>query len=494
MPQQKMILPISGLHCRSCELLLEDGLSRVKNVKGVSVSHKLGQAEINYENNQPDLKALSQSVEGLGYKVGFNNNQTKVSSSLLILALVLILFFLINYFGLLNFNLDWLQSELSWPLALLVGLVAGISTCMALVGGLVLALATDYSKRHPQAKAGQKFKPHLIFNLGRVAGFFLLGGLLGWLGAGFKFSSTTNGVISLIIGFVILFLGLKLLGLFSNYDLTLPKTISRRLGLKSGDKKYKNGRTIILGVLTFFVPCGFTQAMQVYALGSGNFLNGGLIMAAFALGTAPGLLGVGGLASLIKGKRAAVFYKIAAAIIIVFALLNLSNGYNLLRVNAGQTADQKTASTDSNVETSDNLQIVRMTENSRGYSPNRFTIKQNTPVKLIIDAQAPYSCASAFIIPSLNISRQLEAGENIIEFTPKKIGNIPFSCSMGMYTGNFKVVAEDDFSSTDLNDNTNNDTALDTSGTCGGASGCSCGKIKNNNDTNINITSGSSCH
>lgn len=492
MPQQKIILPIAGLHCRSCELLLEDGLSRVKNVKGVKVSHKLGQAEISYEKETPDLKLLSQSVEDLGYKIGANTIKTKLNSSLLILALVLGIFFLINYFGLLNFNLDWLQSELSWPLALLVGLVAGISTCMALVGGLVLALATDYSKKHPQANARQKFQPQLIFNLGRVLGFFILGGLLGWLGAGFKFSHTTNGLISLIIGLVILFLGLKLLGFFSNYDLALPKVLSRKLGLKSEDKKYKNGRAIILGALTFFVPCGFTQAMQVYALGSGDFLSGGLIMAAFALGTAPGLLGVGGLAALIKGRRAEIFYKIAAIVIIIFALLNLSNGYNLLKLNAGKNIDNNPVVLDPNVEIGDNLQIVRMTENSRGYSPNRFTIKQNIPVKLIIDAQAPYSCASAFIIPSLNISRQLKAGENVIEFTPKKVGNIPFSCSMGMYTGNFKVVAEDDFSNQDLSNTVDSNPTLNNGGTCGGAGSCSCGKATDNNNTNI--TSGSSCH
>jgi len=46
------------------------------------------------------------------------------------------------------------------------------------------------------------------------------------------------------------------------------------------------------------------------------------------------------------------------------------------------------------------------------------------------------------IIPSLKIQKQLQPGENIIEFTPQKVGDLPFSCSMGMYTGVFHVVAE----------------------------------------------------
>ncbi|HCB52054.1 TPA: hypothetical protein DEP21_05855 [Patescibacteria group bacterium] len=56
------------------------------------------------------------------------------------------------------------------------------------------------------------------------------------------------------------------------------------------------------GVLTFFLPCGFTLAMQILAISSGNFWMGGLIMGFFALGTLPGLLGIGGLLARAKGQ------------------------------------------------------------------------------------------------------------------------------------------------------------------------------------------------
>ncbi|OGH88929.1 MAG: hypothetical protein A2537_02055 [Candidatus Magasanikbacteria bacterium RIFOXYD2_FULL_36_9] len=39
-----------------------------------------------------------------------------------------------------------------------------------------------------------------------------------------------------------------------------------------------------------------------------------------------------------------------------------------------------------------------------------------------------------------DISQPLKKGENIIIFTPTETGEIPFSCSMGMYTGKFVVV------------------------------------------------------
>lgn len=81
-----------------------------------------------------------------------------------------------------------------------------------------------------------------------------------------------------------------------------------------------------------------------------------------------------------------------------------------------------------------------MREHNRGYTPNYFTVLKGQPVKWIINAEAPNSCASALVVPSLKIQTQLRAGENIFEFTPDKVGEIRFSCSMGMYSGKFVVV------------------------------------------------------
>ena len=39
---------------------------------------------------------------------------------------------------------------------------------------------------------------------------------------------------------------------------------------------------LLVGVVTFFLPCGFTQAMQIYAVSTGSFWLGGLSLAIFA--------------------------------------------------------------------------------------------------------------------------------------------------------------------------------------------------------------------
>ncbi len=448
----KLIISIGGLHCKACELLSEDSLKRIKNVTDAKVNHRTGQAEIFYKNSAPALDEIKNNLEELGYKLELETDKKNLNASanynwLLVVLGIIIIYWFISRFNFFDLSSLLNQDKFSLSLALLVGLVAGVSTCLALVGGLVLGVAASYSQNHPEATRLEKFKPHLFFNLGRVGGFFLLGGFLGLLGSSFKLSPFFNGLLTILIGMVILFLGLKLLDILpalNDLDISLPKKLSRQI---------KTNNALILGALTFFLPCGFTQAMQIYALGAGSFLNGGLIMALFALGTAPGLLSIGGLAALIKKRGASLFFKIAGGVIIIFALINLNNGFKLVQIsgaynnnwtliNKTKTLDDTEPKKEIRTETKDNIQIINMTETNRGYLPNRFTIIKDVPVRWIIDAQAPYSCASALIFPAFNIEKQLNPGENIIEFTPTKLGSLSFSCSMGMYTGSFTVISK----------------------------------------------------
>ena len=84
-----------------------------------------------------------------------------------------------------------------------------------------------------------------------------------------------------------------------------------------------------------------------------------------------------------------------------------------------------------------------MTQQSNGYKPNNFTIKNNIPVKWIIDSKDSRSCAASIVSSKIKVKKFLSSGENTIEFTPSEVGDIRFSCSMGMYTGKFIVIAND---------------------------------------------------
>lgn len=472
MSHKKIELGIKGMHCRSCEILLERDISKIKGVETAKANFKRGLVEIQYRGDQPKEEIIRQTVENCGYELGHEDQKSFFSKDpvdyveLVTVASVLLLIYLVlKTFGIFDFNLD-VGGTPSLSAVLLIGLTAGVSSCMALVGGLVLGISARHAERHPEATQRQKFKPHLFFNLGRLVSYALLGGVIGWAGSALSLSSTILGFLTILIGVVMLLLGLKLIEIFprlNNQGLFLPKGLSRALGLHQEMKEYSHRGSFVTGALTFFLPCGFTQAMQLYAVSTGSFTQGATIMFFFALGTMPGLLGIGGLTSVIKGAFARYFFKLAGLVVIVLAWVNISSGYNLTGwtlPSFGRSASQNSSPAGSNwdysnssnpssvggdsgsgqVRLENGKQIVIMEQNRGGYEPNSFTIKKGVPVKWVINSTNSYTCASYLVVPSLNLSQALQSGENIIEFTPTETGYIRFTCSMGMYSGVFKII------------------------------------------------------
>ncbi len=477
-------IPIKGMHCRSCEILIEDELMKLHGVKKAIVSEKRGIAEIYYKGNI-DQEKIQQAVCSAGYTIGRNEQKPLFSKRMqdyvdlgYAFLILTILYLVGSTFGLFNLSLKGTGNYGSLPIVLLVGLTAGVSTCMALVGGLVLAASARFVEKHPQATVLQKFKPHLFFNLGRIISFFILGGIIGYAGSFFQLSTTTLGFLTIAVGAVMVLMGLQLTEIFprlNGLQFTLPKGLSRALGIKEqSEKEYSHKNSFIMGASTFFLPCGFTQAMQLFAISSGSPITGALTMGVFAIGTAPGLLGIGGLTSMVKGAFAKPFFKFAGLVVIFMAIFNISNGLNLSGIDVNAFINPlatATTANDPNVTMENGVQIVKMTQTSSGYSPNSFTIKRGIPVKWIITSKDAFTCAASIVSSKLGIRKNLEAGENIIEFTPTETGQVRFTCSMGMYSGVFNIVDGSSPSAAQANT-----TALapSTGGSCGGG-GCGCG-------------------
>lgn len=202
-----------------------------------------------------------------------------------------------------------------------IGIIASLSTCMAVVGGLVLSMSATF------AKEGDRVRPQLMFHAGRIVSFFVLGGVIGAIGAAFTLNTSATFILSLIIGIVMLILGINLLDTFhwaKKLQPSMPKFIAKHA---HGVSKFNHTLTpLLVGVATFFLPCGFTQSMQLYTLSTGSFLKGGLTMLAFALGTFPVLALISFSSfSIQKSSKSGIFFKAAGLIVIMFAIFNLIN-------------------------------------------------------------------------------------------------------------------------------------------------------------------------
>ncbi len=441
---KQLVIPIKGMHCHSCELLLEERIKQVQGVRSVTVSYRDGQAVVRHGPDIPSQDELRTAVRGAGYDIGpreraeWMSSDPSVYKELFIAALILgVIYLAARALGIFGIQLD--TKNVTLPVAVIVGLVAGVSTCMALVGGLVLGLSARHAELHPEATPWQKFRPHLFFNLGRISGYAFFGGLLGAVGGVLKLSNGILAALTLAVGAVMVVLGLKLTGVsprLKEGGLALPSWIGRSLGLNRHSREYSHSSAALTGALTFFLPCGFTQAMQIFAVSTGSYTRGAAVMAFFAIGTAPALLGIGGLTSVIKGAVARRFYAVVGLAVLIFGVLNVSNGLALAGFDPGAAQLKRPAAS---AEVQDGVQIVRMTQKAGGYTPNVFTVKKGVPVRWIITSESEFSCAASIVMPSQNISRRLTRGENVIEFTPTQTGSIPFSCAMGMYRGVFNV-------------------------------------------------------
>ena len=434
----KIILPISGLHCEACEFISEDTISRhASEVKRVKISRHKGTAEIWYEGNSPDINKINKTLQPLGYTLGQEESSKPKTLSTILAAIGLaVLAGLVGSSYFFDVSSFLPQQQFGLASSVLVGLVAGFSTCMALVGGLVLSISSAWSAKHPEADTISRSIPQLFFNAGRLAGFFVFGGLLGVIGKSITPSPLANGAINILVGVIIIAVGLSLVSPRFKSLFSLPKFLAKKISAKQ-EKEYSGFRTMILGAMTFFLPCGFTQAMQLYAVSSGSFIEGALAMSLFAIGTIPGLLGIGMLGGQAGIDKKKFLFKAVSIVIIAFGMINAISGAKL--VKAGTAAKQGSVSGQEAACKVEPLEIV-MTQLGTGYSPNYLIVELGRPVRWIIDSKTQYSCASSFVVPSLGIRRQLKLGKNIIEFTPTKLGKIPFSCSMGMYTGTIEVI------------------------------------------------------
>src|SRR3989338_2573712 len=372
---EKTTVHIKGMHCRSCEILIEDELLKIPGVDKCVVSHTKGTADI-YHNNGLDKDKVSQAIGEVGYAVGkeekplFSKNPHDYFDLLAAAGILFFVYLLADNLGLFSLVGSTSNNFSSLPVVLLIGLTAGFSTCMALVGGLVLGASAKFAEKHPTATSLQKFKPHIFFNIGRIASYFFFGGVIGFAGSFFSLSPTVLGLLTIVVGGVMFLLGAQLIDIsprLRSVNITLPKFISRALGIKEHhEKEYSHTNSMIGGAMTFFLPCGFTQAMQLFAISTGDPVKGALTMGFFAIGTAPGLLGIGGLTSVVKGAFAKSFFKFAGIVVIVLAIFNISNGYNLTGLAFASPFSNNPVSvntSDSNVTLKNGVQVVKMTQN-----------------------------------------------------------------------------------------------------------------------------------
>jgi len=451
---------IKGMHCASCEVLIEKKVLEIDGVEFANASLSSGTLDMGYNKERPSLNLLNRTFRENGYAFSdrpFSGSDNKLETMALpfaIAALIIGLFLLSSKLGLSSFiNIS---SNSSLPAFLVLGLIAGVSSCAALVGGLILSLSKQWVQLYGKTDSFfEKAKPHLFFNFGRIISYAGVGSLLGVLGARFKISSSITSLLVLAVSLVMLILALQMIGIkwFNRFRIALPKSLSSRI--TNDNRPVSRFMPFVVGFLTFLLPCGFTLIAEGMAVLSGSALKGLMIMTFFALGTMTPLLLIGFSSAklVLNPKTSERFLKVTGLVVIFFVLFNLNFQFGITQYLASVKAVSGSQSSGSSSLPLSNgannnvraagVQTIRAVYTERNdIVPSRFEVKAGQPVRFEVDVKDNgYGCMSTIMVPGLwNSPQLLRKGQLIVmQFTPSRSGSYKITCAMGVPRGTITV-------------------------------------------------------
>ena len=468
-------LYINGMTCINCQTRIQNALKKQPGISQATVSYETETADILYDSSVISLEQIQGLIDELGYSASVQKASCAkiVSQTLRELGIIVILYFLLQHFGILNYlaPASLADTQMGYGMLFVIGLITSVH-CIAMCGGINLS-QTLQKDSEPSANVSRAmFQNAAAYNAGRIISYTIIGGILGGIGAftgmagTLQTSSFFQGLLKLLSGALMVVIGINMLGLFPglrrfHLRISLPlfqkgkqKDASKGISKRS-NASHRRRTPFIIGLFNGLMPCGPLQSMQIVALASANSFTGALSMFFFALGTIPLMLGFGSIVSGLGKHFTKQVLKCGAILVVVMGLSMMSQGTALSGINSKlntlfslksettvKTSDPNHTNDSATDMENDGIQYVSSTLES-GHYPD-ITVKAGTPVKWTIHAKKSSinGCNYKILLTDFDTECVFEEGDNTIEFTPKKTGIYTYSCWMGMITGKIYVESE----------------------------------------------------
>ena len=428
---KKEEINVYNMTCISCEKRVEIAIRKIDGVINVVVNYKKQTALIEYDNNICNINKIKIAIKKAGYDTQKHKDFSIVG--ILIIAVVIILIGNSNQ----GFDINSKLNGATYLVLFIVGLLTSLH-CVGMCGGIML------SQSIPKESTSKfdTIKPALLYNLGRVIAYTIIGGAVGAVGSVLSLSLGMKSALQIFAGIFMIIMGANMagFGLFRRFNIKLPWSACK--------VKNKPKTPFFIGMLNGLLPCGPLQTMQLYALGTGSAFKGAASMFIFALGTVPLMLSFGAFSSLLNKNSTKKILKFSGVLVIVLGLIMGRRGLALAGIAMPSFASSNVAeaSSPNNIPSNaakavikNGVQTITMTADGNGYTPNVLYVQKDIPVIWTIDGKQLNSCNGQVVVPSLNIQKTLISGPNIVKFTPSG-ADINFSCSMGMIRGVIRVV------------------------------------------------------
>lgn len=444
----KKTILIEGMTCVSCENRIQHTLSVTPGVESAEVSYTNGLAIVTFQPEAINLEEIEQIIEALDYRIKRRyqetvNNKFDLTNLIGIAVIIFAVYMLAKRFGLFHifYNFPLAKEGMGYGMLFLIGILTSVH-CAAMCSGICLSQCVPKQDASMGASRFGALRPSVMYNIGRVISYTVIGGIVGAFGSVVSLSGSFKGILQIIAGVFMVIMGLNMLNVFpvlKKLNPRMPKIFARKIY-----EQKKSNSPLYVGILNGLMPCGPLQAMQIYALSTGSPIQGAISMFLFSIGTVPLMLAFGAISSLLSRKFTKKMMTAGAVLVLIMGVFMLNNGTSLSGISLSSMMGSVGAvkgSQNSNVAViEDGVQTITTTLASGRYQP--ITVQKGIPVRWTIQADKGNinGCNNSMIIPKYGIQYNLVPGDNVIEFTPTESGTVPYSCWMGMIRSKITVV------------------------------------------------------
>ena len=215
----------------------------------------------------------------------------------------------------------------------LIGFFSSFGHCIGMCGGFVGAYSLKLGAGQPLHSTGfwYSLSPHLLYNLGRVITYSVLGVFFGLAGEAMKVIVDIRqfqGILQLIAGVLMIFIALEIGGWIpTTLSSNLPGYNAFKKGMSNFFQRLNRRNVFGLGLLNGLIPCGLVYAAGAKAASTGSAQAGMLTMLFFGLGTIPALVTVGLSANMVSARFRSNIFKLATILVFILGIFTVYKGF-----------------------------------------------------------------------------------------------------------------------------------------------------------------------
>jgi len=213
-----------------------------------------------------------------------------------------------------------------------IAFLGSFGHCIGMCGGIVVAYSS--TKIDTSWNKTKQSISHILYSMGRVTTYVILGFIFGFVGGVVTFDNTTSGIMLITTGVLMILVGLSLSGKLK-FLTSLEHSVSKSKIYQQTFRSLIGSDSLtsfyLLGMLNGLLPCGFVYVFAITAASTGSPIWGAFVMLIFGLSTLPAMFSLGFFVGIFKQTSLRnLFINIAAILVILFGVYIMYNGYEYL--------------------------------------------------------------------------------------------------------------------------------------------------------------------